>query len=253
LLALPLAVPLAVCEATESLAPVRCGVKWPNDVWIDGRKLAGILLEGRPQDGWAVLGIGLNVNLQPEDLPEELRETATSIAAAAGEPRDLEDQLAALLRSLDGWIGASQEAVLAAWRRRDAIIGRQVSWDGGEGRADDLGGVEGDGHQSEGADDIVRADDRGDQGLAAGYLEGERRAGDEGDGDDVPDAHGVGEAQDAEREGADRDDGVGERAAGAVAHMAIEAVKRAGHQGEVLLGDAAVVDLGRRRLGQIAE
>ena len=138
---LPLAAAVAVCEALE---PLECRVKWPNDVWIDGRKLAGILLEGRPQDGWAVLGIGLNVNLQPEDLPEELRETATSIAAAAGEPRDLEDQLAALLRSLDGWIGASQEPVLAAWRRRDAIIGRQVSWDGGEGRAagiDDSGAL----------------------------------------------------------------------------------------------------------------
>ena len=138
---LPLAAAVAVCEALE---PLECRVKWPNDVWIDGRKVAGILLEGRPQDGWAVLGIGLNVNLQPEDLPEELRETATSIAAAAGEPRDLEDQLAALLRSLDGWIGASQEAVLAAWRRRDAIIGRQVSWDGGEGRAagiDDSGAL----------------------------------------------------------------------------------------------------------------
>ncbi|MFL5869206.1 MAG: biotin--[acetyl-CoA-carboxylase] ligase [Thermoleophilaceae bacterium] len=138
---LPLAAAVAVCEALE---PLECRVKWPNDVWIDGRKLAGILLEGRPQDGWAVLGIGLNVNLQPEDLPEELRETATSIAAAAGEPRDLEDQLAALLRSLDAWIGASQEAVLAAWRERDAIIGRQVSWDGGEGRAagiDDSGAL----------------------------------------------------------------------------------------------------------------
>jgi BirA family transcriptional regulator, biotin operon repressor / biotin---[acetyl-CoA-carboxylase] ligase len=138
---LPLAAAVAVCEALE---PLECRVKWPNDVWIDGRKLAGILLEGRPQDGWAVLGIGLNVNLQPEDLPEELRETATSIAAAAGEPRDLEDQLAALLRSLDAWIGASREAVLAAWRERDAIIGRQVSWDGGEGRAagiDDSGAL----------------------------------------------------------------------------------------------------------------
>ena len=38
-----------------------CAIKWPNDVWIDRRKLSGILVEGRPQDGWAVVGIGLNV------------------------------------------------------------------------------------------------------------------------------------------------------------------------------------------------
>ena len=48
---LPLAVPLAVCEAAEALAPVECQVKWPNDVWLDERKLAGVLIEARPPDG----------------------------------------------------------------------------------------------------------------------------------------------------------------------------------------------------------
>ena len=42
--------------------PVEARIKWPNDVWIDGRKVAGILVEARPQAGWAVLGIGLNVD-----------------------------------------------------------------------------------------------------------------------------------------------------------------------------------------------
>ena len=55
---LPLAVPLAVCEAVEALAPVACRVKWPNDVWIEERKCAGVLIEARPQDGWAVIGVG---------------------------------------------------------------------------------------------------------------------------------------------------------------------------------------------------
>ena len=54
-------------------------IKWPNDVWIDGRKLAGILLEGRPQEGWAVLGIGLNVGIDADEFPDELRDTATSL------------------------------------------------------------------------------------------------------------------------------------------------------------------------------
>ena len=52
---LPLAVPLAVCEAAEGLGAGECLVKWPNDVWLDGRKLAGILIEARPPD-WAVVG-----------------------------------------------------------------------------------------------------------------------------------------------------------------------------------------------------
>ena len=52
---LPLSVPLAICEAAESLGPVRCEVKWPNDVWIEERKVAGALIEAQPPD-WAVIG-----------------------------------------------------------------------------------------------------------------------------------------------------------------------------------------------------
>ena len=79
-LMLPLAVPLAVCEAAEELRPgIECGVKWPNDVHLEGRKLAGVLIEARPQDGWAVVGVGLNLTIAPADFPPELRETATSL------------------------------------------------------------------------------------------------------------------------------------------------------------------------------
>ena len=79
---LPLAVPLAVCAAAETLAPgAKCGVKWPNDVHLDGRKLAGVLIEARPQDGWAVIGIGLNLTITREQFPPDLRETAVSLFA----------------------------------------------------------------------------------------------------------------------------------------------------------------------------
>jgi BirA family biotin operon repressor/biotin-[acetyl-CoA-carboxylase] ligase len=129
---LPLAAAVAVCEALPDLD---CRIKWPNDVWVERRKLSGILLEGRPQEGWAVIGIGLNVNVRLEDLPEELRATATSVAIAAGKERELEDVLRALVRALDRWIAAPQDEVLSAWRKRDALLGEKVSWDGGEGRA----------------------------------------------------------------------------------------------------------------------
>ena len=94
---LPLAAAVAVCDALPDLD---CRIKWPNDVWVDGRKLCGILLEGRPQEGWAVLGIGLNVNLRVEELPEELRETATSVAIASGGERNLDAVRCALTRAL---------------------------------------------------------------------------------------------------------------------------------------------------------
>jgi BirA family biotin operon repressor/biotin-[acetyl-CoA-carboxylase] ligase len=138
---LPLAAAVAVCDALPDLD---CRIKWPNDVWVDGRKLCGILLEGRPQEGWAVLGIGLNVNLRVEELPEELRETATSVAIAAGGERNLDAVRCALTRALGRWIEAPAGEVLAAWRARDAIRGRHIGWAGGEGRAagiDDSGAL----------------------------------------------------------------------------------------------------------------
>ncbi|MFL5900758.1 MAG: biotin--[acetyl-CoA-carboxylase] ligase, partial [Solirubrobacterales bacterium] len=83
-LLLPLSVPLAVCAAAEALRDgIECAVKWPNDVWLEGRKLAGILIEAKPQDGWAVIGIGLNISIAPDEFPPGLRHPATSLFATA--------------------------------------------------------------------------------------------------------------------------------------------------------------------------
>jgi BirA family transcriptional regulator, biotin operon repressor / biotin---[acetyl-CoA-carboxylase] ligase len=125
---LPLAAAVAICEAL----PVRCEIKWPNDIWLERRKLAGVLVEGRPQEGWAVLGIGLNVTT--ESFPPELAEIATSLQLA-GVEATTESVLADLLDSLDEWLAAPDEAVLAAWSERDALRGERVRWAGGEGTA----------------------------------------------------------------------------------------------------------------------
>ncbi|HKA66348.1 MAG TPA: biotin--[acetyl-CoA-carboxylase] ligase [Solirubrobacterales bacterium] len=155
-LLLPLAVPLAVCEAAEQLAvglspgddanwagAAKCMVKWPNDVWVGGRKLAGVLIEARPQDGWAVVGVGLNLTIEPHEFPSELRETATSLAIESTCPSSPTGLIKAsgaateaLNRKLADWVGADQATVLSAWRQRDALLGRKVAWDGGSGVAD---------------------------------------------------------------------------------------------------------------------
>jgi BirA family biotin operon repressor/biotin-[acetyl-CoA-carboxylase] ligase len=125
---LSLSAAVAICDSM----PVDCRIKWPNDVWVDGRKLAGILVEGRPQEGWAVLGIGLNVSTT--EFPPELSGTATSLRLAGVDSRPgavLDD----LLRALEEWLPASSDAVLSAWRRRDALLGERVRWTGGEGTA----------------------------------------------------------------------------------------------------------------------
>ncbi len=125
---LPLAAAVALCEAL----PVPAGVKWPNDIWIDGRKVAGILVEGRPAAGWAVLGIGINVSVS--EFPGELRDTATSLRLA-GSSIGSEEVLDLVLAALDRWLERPAAEVLAAWRPRDALRGSEVRWAEGSGRA----------------------------------------------------------------------------------------------------------------------
>ena len=127
---LPLAVALAVCEACEGTAAVECSVKWPNDVWIDGRKVAGILIEARPQEGWAIVGIGLNVDTALEDFPDELREPATSLRIATGAPVAREPVLDALLDRLAEWMDelGKPGRVTAEFRERDALFGKTIAW-----------------------------------------------------------------------------------------------------------------------------
>jgi BirA family transcriptional regulator, biotin operon repressor / biotin---[acetyl-CoA-carboxylase] ligase len=155
-LLLPLAVPIAVCEAAEELEDgLECAIKWPNDVWVAkraegsperGRKLAGVLIEAKPQDGWAVIGVGLNLGIEPGEFPPELRDTATSLSlpgdgagSGDGDPERAaarERARRALDAALGRWVGATEGAVLGEWRRRDALRGREVAWDGGSGVAD---------------------------------------------------------------------------------------------------------------------
>lgn len=152
---LPLAVPLAVCEAAEQLRPdLECKVKWPNDIHVERRKLAGVLIEARPQDGWAVLGIGLNLTIEPDEFPPDLHDTAISVFGTRDEDRGkgsaghspllsagplpsvLLTATEVLSHRLDHWVQADPDAVLEDWRARDALLGREVAWEGGSGIAD---------------------------------------------------------------------------------------------------------------------
>ena len=126
---------LAVADAAGAAARV----KWPNDVLVEGRKVAGVLVEGRPQEGWAVVGIGVNVAVEPAELPPAVRE----VAGTLGRPRSaVEPMLADLLRALERRLGAAAGEVLDALRERDALLGRPVSWADGTGVGDgiDAGG-----------------------------------------------------------------------------------------------------------------
>jgi BirA family biotin operon repressor/biotin-[acetyl-CoA-carboxylase] ligase len=122
--------PLRAGLAVAALAGPAARVKWPNDVLVDGRKVAGILAEGRPQEGWAVLGIGLNAALKLEDLPPDLRATAATLGRSPG---DIDAVLAELLDGLATWLTAPVDQALEALRERDALLDRPVTWASGDG------------------------------------------------------------------------------------------------------------------------
>jgi BirA family biotin operon repressor/biotin-[acetyl-CoA-carboxylase] ligase len=134
-LLLPLSVPLAVCAAAEALRPgIECQVKWPNDVWLEGRKLAGILIEAKPQAGWAVIGVGLNLSIEPDEFPADLRQPATSLGGGVTP----EEARQALDLALTHWAFAPADEVLGDWRQRDGLRGREIAWEDGSGVADGI-------------------------------------------------------------------------------------------------------------------
>ena len=138
---LPLAAAVAVADAVVATLPMQgaaVAIKWPNDVLLEGRKVAGILAEGRPQERWAVLGVGLNVAVGLADLPAELLTTAATMGLGAA---DVEMVLAELLAALERRLAQDPAALLAAWESRDALRGREVAWTTGRGVAAGIDGA----------------------------------------------------------------------------------------------------------------
>jgi len=127
---LPLAAGVAVAELATERSGTRALVKWPNDVHLGGRKVAGILVEGRPQERCGVLGIGVNVALRQADFPPELQETAATLGL---EPDQIEPVLERLMRLLERWVGAPEAEILDGVRERDALLGKSVRWSRGQG------------------------------------------------------------------------------------------------------------------------
>ena len=127
------AVALAASDACRSGAGVEPGLKWPNDLLVGDRKLAGVLAEadlGSAGGPAVVVGIGINVNW-PDPLPEELEAIATSLDRAAGRPVDREALLVDLLVGLERrYAGLGHEggraALASEYRARCSTIGRAV-------------------------------------------------------------------------------------------------------------------------------
>jgi BirA family biotin operon repressor/biotin-[acetyl-CoA-carboxylase] ligase len=137
---LGVAAALAVRDAAASIAPdAGLAVRWPNDL-VDrhGRKVAGLLVETALESGAlteAVIGIGVNVNWQPADMPAEIAASTTSLAALVGSPVDRVVLLRRILDTLDGEVAALErgDTPVARIRAHSWLDGRRVEVDTGDG------------------------------------------------------------------------------------------------------------------------
>jgi BirA family biotin operon repressor/biotin-[acetyl-CoA-carboxylase] ligase len=140
--------------ALERVAAGIVALKWPNDVWLNGRKAGGIIAEAVTEATQGLkcvlLGIGLNVNLALADVPPDLRDKATSVRIATGRPCDRIELAAALCNRLHTRYmeveTAGFAAVRPAWERYSALTGRRVTVLDGETRiAGVVRGIDSDG------------------------------------------------------------------------------------------------------------
>jgi len=127
---------LAVCLAIEHETCLHPQIKWPNDIYLDTKKLGGILTETAPlkieETPLVIIGMGLNINTPLEAFPDDLRERATSLAAVTGTSYARGKFLMALASALEkclAMLTASDFAhILSAVRGRDYTVGRELTW-----------------------------------------------------------------------------------------------------------------------------
>jgi len=129
---LSLTTAVAVAEAIGNSGRKQAKIKWPNDILLNGKKAAGILLESRKSDGSGayILGIGINCHQQQQDFPAELRATATSIDIESRRVCDRISLAKRLLTSADHWLAAaekSSEEILDQWSKLSALLNQRVT------------------------------------------------------------------------------------------------------------------------------
>jgi BirA family biotin operon repressor/biotin-[acetyl-CoA-carboxylase] ligase len=138
-----LATAVAVAETLERVAGLGPRLKWPNDVLVGGRKIAGILLESRIDAAESgVIAVGIGVNLAQRAFPAALAARATSVVLERGEAVDRDAALGALLSAFAAWRARLEDEgvapIRARWLQLADTIGRRVSVDGVTGVAVDL-------------------------------------------------------------------------------------------------------------------
>ncbi len=124
---------VACCIALKKLLPIPISIKWPNDLIVNDKKIGGILTEIKADIDkifLAIIGIGININLDLEDLPDDIRETATSIKILTGEHFCRTTVVIEILREIQRWydilLSNGKTDLLLQWQLHTSTIGRRV-------------------------------------------------------------------------------------------------------------------------------
>jgi BirA family biotin operon repressor/biotin-[acetyl-CoA-carboxylase] ligase len=142
---------VACCRALKDSTDLPIEIKWPNDLMISDKKVGGILTETKSMGGmilYAVLGIGINVNLDADHFPPEIRTIATSLRNETAQEFSRTILIANVLNELDSWYTLfterGKQPLLDEWRRLSSTLGRPVEVTVGkevvEGVAEDING-----------------------------------------------------------------------------------------------------------------
>jgi BirA family biotin operon repressor/biotin-[acetyl-CoA-carboxylase] ligase len=124
---------VACAFALQRATSLPVSIKWPNDLMISGRKVGGLLSETKPaadRIAYAVIGIGINVNMDIQELPEEIRRVSTSIHHESGEKRSVTEIALEILAETDNWyetlLKTGPAPIIAAWIKLSSTIGMEV-------------------------------------------------------------------------------------------------------------------------------
>jgi BirA family transcriptional regulator, biotin operon repressor / biotin---[acetyl-CoA-carboxylase] ligase len=124
---------VACASAIRNHCGIPVSIKWPNDILAAGLKISGVLTEIRADMdciSYAVIGIGINVNLQDKDIPDEIRKIATSIRIESGRTFSRTELAAAIIREFDSWYGrllnSGKKDITEKWIELSSTIGRHV-------------------------------------------------------------------------------------------------------------------------------
>ena len=130
---------VACASVIRKLSSVQVSIKWPNDLMVADKKTGGILTEMKADADridYAVIGVGINLNLDSSDMPDSIRETATSVMLQTGHPQSRTLYALEIIKSLDSWytilLQSGKGPVLNAWKSLSSTIGRNVTATTGE-------------------------------------------------------------------------------------------------------------------------